>query len=142
MKWRLPFQSIQEVVYSRLVSHAVGTTLEGKIWDYPPGNAAFPYAVIGDMSSIPNYGKGKAIMDVTVQVDIYSEELGMEQLQTLGTLVSEAVTRAPNLDLSPRGFNCFDIRLSTCQLLREYDGVKLIRRALMTFFLKVEDISS
>jgi hypothetical protein len=141
MRWRLPLELLQEFQYARLAADLVGTPVAERVWDSPPEGTKLPLVLLGDctLTSTP-HAKGVPVCTVTVQVDVYSDNQGMQQVQQLADAVSQSITTSPRPDFSAGGFSCFDVTLGSCQLLREYDGARLIRRALMTFVFKVEDL--
>lgn len=140
MKWRVPLAILQQRMFERLSADLVGTAVEARVWDSPPEGTNFPLVLIGDMTATPNYAKATPVLDVVATVDIYSEGLGMEQVHTLANSVSVSLTRL-NLDLSAGTYNCFNSRLQSCQTLREFDGTRLVRHALMTFVFSVQDLA-
>ncbi len=140
MRWRLPTMLLQQRIFERLAADLVGTAVEARVWDSPPDGTAFPLVLIGDMSASPNHAKQIPILDVTASIDVYSDQLGMEQVHSLASSVSQALTRL-NVDLSAATSNCFDTILQSFQTTREFDGTRLIRHALMTFVFKVQDLA-
>lgn len=143
MRWRLPLAILQERIYQQLTTDMVGTVVEAKVWDSPPDNTDFPLVLIGDMTatSDPNWAKGIPVLDVVATIDVYSKELGMEQVQTLANSVSVSLTKLA-FDLSADNFKSIQSRLLSAQTLREFDGNRLVRHALMQFHFKVQDVAA
>ena len=142
MRWRLPLAILQERIFQQLSADLVGTPIEARVWDSPPDGTDFPIVLIGDMTatSDPHWAKNVPVLDVVVTVDVYSKELGMEQVQALANTVSVSMTKLP-FDLSADNFKFIQSRLLSAQTLREFDGVRLIRHALLQFNYKVQDVT-
>lgn len=89
-----PWWPLQQAIYTRLSGDSeLTSTLGAGVYDHVPDSAAFPYVVIGDITSVPNDTMGLTGRDLTVVVHSWSQAKGMKQIAEIADRVDDLLDR-------------------------------------------------
>jgi hypothetical protein len=114
---------IQKAVYDSLSSDGVLTALladgADSVFDHVPPGSAFPYIVIGEMSSRPLDTMGGHGRDVSVTIHSYSRGRGMKELKAIMCAVFEGLHDA---DFAIDGHDMISCRETVTDCFVEQDG--------------------
>lgn len=101
------------------------------VFDDHPTNEIFPYLTVGVLNSTPDECLIEQGADISMQVDVWSIQPGMQEVQNLMSIVVDALQHQP---LTLAGSTWVDTAWELGDVLREPDG--RTRHGVLRFTVK------
>ena len=118
---RLPFNSLQKAIYSRLTDSGAGISTD--VYDEVPETASLPYVELGEISVTLEIEK---ISEAMALLHVFSQEAGNKQANDVMENIIESLTSsALSLDES---FSQAQCRLEAADIFKEYHADGLLNR--------------
>lgn len=128
----LAANALQAALYARLT----GVLGPVPVYDFVPPSAAFPYAVIGELTATPADTKSKDGQEFTVAVHAFAKGAGKKSTSTIVETIHAALHDQPG-NLTLTGHHVTVLRVEFTQVLQEnafegdtdhyYHGVQRVR---------------
>jgi hypothetical protein len=124
-----PSLELQGAIVARLKAWAgLSATINGRVYDAVPGNAAFPYITVGEGDETSDDADCIDGFEISLDIDVWSRETGYVQAKRISDEVRKAIKSA---DLALPTNALVDFRHRQTRFLRDPDG--LTSHAVMTF---------
>jgi len=121
MAERLPFNSLQKAIYSRLTDAEDG--IETSVYDQVPGTISPPYVELGEISVSLEIEK---ISEAMALLHVFSQEAGNKEANDIMENIIESLTSsALSLDES---FSQAQCRIDSADIFKEYHADGLLNR--------------
>lgn len=127
--------AIQRLIVDRLKAHAGVTALvAGRVYDRAPKGASFPYISLGPTDAVRVPGDCKALRDVTVQVDIWSNyQKGKVEAKRIADAVEDALHE---YDAEPDVGALIEMRVDSVRVFEDQDPA--VTHGVVTVTAQVE----
>lgn len=124
-----PSYALQVALVAALkAAGALPDVVGGRVYDSVPPDAAFPYVTLGDGQVLPDKAECVDGVEVSMQVDAWSRQVGYGEVKTIGAAIVAALDDKP---LAVAGFNVTVFELESARYLRDPDGKT--RHGVITF---------
>lgn len=112
-----PALAVQKALIARL--RGLDTEAGTRAYDAPPAGEVFPYITIGPVQVVPEYiGCGEAA-DVIVQVDVWSQDVGLPQVMRISGTIYNALN---DKEITLEDHVCDLIEVRSVEYMREIEN--------------------